>query len=180
MDVSTAIIRRSNYYGDKYRSVLYIRVGSLQPWRKEDVNFRSWPSWLFATHYKQTQSYRDRCFEDANKLASIFNEKLETKLKELSGKLKGSTFVTARTFHLIKDIVENPFDYGRWVILDLKKQDGRVVQLKKTGRDYAKNLKYTLRVTGDDGETPAGGPVILMRSNSEGIVFVRGALLLPK
>ncbi|XP_058183546.1 GDSL esterase/lipase 7-like [Rhododendron vialii] len=61
---------------------------------------------------------RDRCFEDANKLASIFNEKLETKLKELSGKLKGSTFVTAKTFHLIKDIVENPFDYGlqetRW------------------------------------------------------------------
>lgn len=52
------------------------------------------------------------CVEEANKLASIFNSKLEVKLKELGDKLKGSIFATARIFHLIKDIIEKPADYG--------------------------------------------------------------------
>ncbi|XP_058181342.1 GDSL esterase/lipase At3g50400-like [Rhododendron vialii] len=55
---------------------------------------------------------RTRCDEDANKLASIFNENLKVKLKELGEKLDGSIFVTARMFNLIKSMVEKSGDYG--------------------------------------------------------------------
>ncbi|KAF7132906.1 hypothetical protein RHSIM_Rhsim09G0121300 [Rhododendron simsii] len=59
-----------------------------------------------------------RCAEDVNSLVSIFNEKLDVKLKELSEKLDGSAFVTARIFDLIKSMILRPSDYGfaemRW------------------------------------------------------------------
>ncbi|KAI7993258.1 GDSL esterase/lipase 7 [Camellia lanceoleosa] len=59
-----------------------------------------------------------RCDEDVNKLVSIFNDKLDATLKELSQKLVGSTFVIARTFDLMKSMIEYPFNFGfkeaRW------------------------------------------------------------------
>ena len=53
-----------------------------------------------------------RCDEKANKLVSIFNDKLNVKIRELSHKLTNSNFVVVETFHLIKDMVKNPTKYG--------------------------------------------------------------------
>ncbi|KAI7982037.1 GDSL esterase/lipase 7 [Camellia lanceoleosa] len=59
-----------------------------------------------------------RCDEDVNKLVSIFNDKLDATLKELSQKLVGSTFVIARTFDLMKSMIQYPTNFGfeeaRW------------------------------------------------------------------
>ncbi|XP_058181347.1 GDSL esterase/lipase 7-like [Rhododendron vialii] len=56
-----------------------------------------------------------RCAEDINKLVSNFNDKLNVMLKELSEKLDGSSFVTVKTFDLIKSLILNPADYEmRW------------------------------------------------------------------
>ncbi|XP_058183548.1 GDSL esterase/lipase 7-like [Rhododendron vialii] len=61
---------------------------------------------------------RSRCADDINKLVSIFNDKLNGMLKELSEKLDGSSFVTVKTFDLIKRLILSPADYGlaetRW------------------------------------------------------------------
>ncbi|XP_058183551.1 GDSL esterase/lipase At4g16230-like [Rhododendron vialii] len=60
----------------------------------------------------------NNCAEDVNKLVSTFNEKLGAEVKELSEKLEGSSFVTARIFDLIRSMIQNPKDYGfqeiRW------------------------------------------------------------------
>lgn len=47
-----------------------------------------------------------------HKLVSAFNDKLGAKIKELSEKLEGSSFVTTRIFDLIKIMIQNPKDYG--------------------------------------------------------------------
>ncbi|KAI8539328.1 hypothetical protein RHMOL_Rhmol09G0173800 [Rhododendron molle] len=54
---------------------------------------------------------RSRCAEDINKLVSVSNDKLNGMLKELSEKLDGSSFVTVKTFDLIKRLILSPADY---------------------------------------------------------------------
>lgn len=66
---------------------------------------------LLAIRSKQVKP-TSNCAEDVNKLVSTFNDKLGAKIKELSEKLEGSSFVATRIFDLIKIMIQNSKDYG--------------------------------------------------------------------
>ncbi|KAL6963819.1 hypothetical protein U1Q18_034824 [Sarracenia purpurea var. burkii] len=52
------------------------------------------------------------CNEQINGLVSIFNSYLGAKTNELTSTLNGSTFITAKTYQLVYDIVHNPLHHG--------------------------------------------------------------------
>ncbi|PSS07709.1 GDSL esterase/lipase [Actinidia chinensis var. chinensis] len=52
------------------------------------------------------------CNEKINGFVSIFNKNLGVKLNKLKSMLDGSTFVTAKAYQLIYDIVHNPLHHG--------------------------------------------------------------------
>ena len=52
------------------------------------------------------------CDEKINGYASLYNNNLGPKVNEMSSNLKGSTFVIAKSYKLIYDIVHNPLQYG--------------------------------------------------------------------
>lgn len=56
------------------------------------------------------------CDEGVNTLVSIYNKKLARELKRLRSTLKGSTFVVAKSYNLIYDMVKNPAHYGEALI----------------------------------------------------------------
>ena len=53
-----------------------------------------------------------RCAENVNNMVSIFNDKLQQKVKELSSTSKDSTIILARTYDLVYDMVNNSSAYG--------------------------------------------------------------------
>ncbi|KAA8532839.1 hypothetical protein F0562_033044 [Nyssa sinensis] len=55
---------------------------------------------------------KTRCAKDVNKMVSILNQKLDVKLKELSQMLDGSTILTGQIYPPVKNMVENPINYG--------------------------------------------------------------------
>ncbi|XP_058227438.1 GDSL esterase/lipase 7-like [Rhododendron vialii] len=52
------------------------------------------------------------CDEHINGLVSVFNTNLGVKLNKLKSVLNGSTFVTAKSYRLIHDIIYNPLHHG--------------------------------------------------------------------
>ncbi|KAF7136414.1 hypothetical protein RHSIM_Rhsim08G0177000 [Rhododendron simsii] len=52
------------------------------------------------------------CDEHINGLVSVFNTNLGVKLNKLKSLLNGSTFVTAKSYRLIHDIIYNPLHHG--------------------------------------------------------------------
>ncbi|KAH7866387.1 hypothetical protein Vadar_019723 [Vaccinium darrowii] len=52
------------------------------------------------------------CDEQINDLVSIFNTNLGVKLNDLESTLNGSTFVTAKSYRFIHNIIHNPLHHG--------------------------------------------------------------------
>ncbi|KAI8543762.1 hypothetical protein RHMOL_Rhmol08G0243300 [Rhododendron molle] len=52
------------------------------------------------------------CDEQINGLVSVFNTNLGAKLSKLKSVLNGSSFVTAKSYRLIHDIIYNPLHHG--------------------------------------------------------------------
>lgn len=50
------------------------------------------------------------CDEQINGLVSVFDTNLGVKLNQLKSVLNGSTFLTAKSYRLIHDIIHNPQD----------------------------------------------------------------------
>ena len=53
------------------------------------------------------------CANELNDMISLFNGKLYYKLVELSSALEGTNFFLAKTFRLIYEMVEHPYNYGK-------------------------------------------------------------------
>ncbi|KAL9690581.1 hypothetical protein QQ045_010985 [Rhodiola kirilowii] len=55
---------------------------------------------------------RVHCYDYANQLAQLFNNKLEKLVSELSKEMEGSAFIYANTCHIFSDILQNHTSYG--------------------------------------------------------------------